>query len=81
MKNLEAADRDRLHMAFAAGVAGGVFVPNYAWFASEVLAVALPAPTDLDGVFAPMAEALGVPASLPSFASGPDFDDALPDFM
>ena len=76
-----AADRDRLHMAFAAGVAGGVFVPNYAWFASEVLTVALPAPTDLDGVFAPMAEALGVPASLPSFASGPDFDDALPDFM
>lgn len=63
-----AADRDRLHMAFAAGVAGGVFVPNYAWFASEVLTVALPAPTDLDGVFAPMAEALGVPARLPRFA-------------
>lgn len=63
-----AADRDRLHAAFAAGVASGDIAQNYAWFAREVLPAALPAPPDLDRVLTPLAEALGVPARLPKFA-------------
>ena len=63
-----AADRDRLHAAFAAGVASGDIAQNYAWFAREVLPAALPAPPDLDCVLTPLADALGVPARLPKFA-------------
>lgn len=62
------ADRDRLHTAFAAGVASGAVVQNFTWFAREVLAVAVPAPPDLKDLLDPMAEALGVPARLPKFA-------------
>lgn len=60
-----AADRDRLHAAFAAGVASGAVAQNFTGFVREVLAVAIPAPPDLEGILAPMAEALGVPVRLP----------------